>query len=153
MYRQAKTPEDYLNQRLDKTGDCWIFTGAKDRDGYGQVHHARTAKDLGVTRAHQMAYVTWKGEIPDGYFVCHTCDNPSCCNPDHLFLGTAQDNVDDMWSKGRWVSGSKPKFDHEYIISQHQIKSSIELAEELGCSFSLICQVWRANGLSGRSFF
>lgn len=149
-YRQAKTPEEYLIQRLDKTSECWIFTGSLDKDGYGQCHSARVAKEKSVTRSHQLAYVTWKGEIPKGMMVCHTCDNPSCCNPDHLFLGTAQDNNDDMWDKGRWKSGSKPRFDHQYIVSQHKRKSSMELSDELGCSFSLICQVWREHGLEGR---
>lgn len=151
-YKQASTPEDYLNQRLDKTGSCWIFTSAKDRDGYGQCHAAKTAKQLGVTRAHQMAYKTWVGDIPEGYFVCHTCDNPSCCNPDHLFVGTPNDNVQDMVRKGRYLSGSKPRFDHEKAAALHGTMNCFQAAEELGVSFSSICAVWRKKGLSGRYY-
>jgi hypothetical protein len=151
-YRQAHTPEDYLNQRLDKSGECWIFTSGKDKDGYGQCHAAKTAKELGVTRAHQMAYRTWVGDIPDGYFVCHTCDNPSCCNPAHLFAGTPQDNMDDMMKKGRYKSGSKPRFDHSAAVALHGKHTCMEAADILGVSFSAVCQVWRNNGLYGRSF-
>lgn len=151
-YKQASTPEDYLNQRLDKAGSCWIFTSGKDRDGYGQCQAAKTAKELGVTRAHQMAYRVWVGDIPEGYFVCHKCDNPSCCNPDHLFVGTANDNVQDMMKKGRHVSGSKPRFDYEKAISLHGKMTSSQAAEELGVSFSSICSVWRKHGLYGRYY-
>lgn len=119
-----------------------------DKDGYGQCHDARVAKDVGVSRAHQLAYIAWVGPIEEGLLVCHKCDNPSCCNPDHLFLGTPLDNNKDMWSKGRWRSGSTKKLDHNYINSQKGSKTSIELAEELDCSFSRICQIWREHDAS-----
>jgi hypothetical protein len=154
LYTQAKTPEDYLNQRLDKSGDCWEFTSGKDKYGYGQVHAARTAKDLGVTRAHQMAYVTWVGPIGDGLFVCHKCDNPSCCNPEHLFLGTPLENNQDMHNKGRNVS-PKPerKLDYDLIINSHKKVDCMTLAESLGCSFGTICKIWRKHRLTGRNFY
>jgi HNH endonuclease len=153
-YTQANTPEDYLNQRLDKSGDCWIYTGGKDKDGYGQVHCAKTAKELEVTRAHQMAYKTWVDDYEKGLMVCHTCDNPSCCNPKHLFVGTALDNNKDMNNKGRNVSGMLGKgIDQKYVCSQHGIKDSMTLTEELGVTFSNICHVWRKHGLKGRRHF
>lgn len=152
-YRQSKTPEEYLNQRLDKTEGCWIFTGGKDKDGYGQVHASKVAKDLGVTRAHQLAYAAWKGEITKGLFVCHTCDNPSCCNPDHLFLGTALENNQDMWSKDRWVSGAKTRLDHSAIVALHGIKHCKQVAKEFNCSFGTVCKIWRKHGLNGRNFY
>jgi len=155
-YKQAKTPFEYLMQRvyIDQHAEdpCWVFTGGKDKDGYGQCHAARCAKDAGVTRAHQLSYVCFNGDIPSGLWVLHKCDNPSCVNPEHLFLGTAKDNNEDMWSKGRWRSGNTPKYDREYIVSQHGKKSSITLAEELGCSFSLICQIWREHGKTGKNW-
>lgn len=156
-YRQAKTPYEYLMQRVEveegSIDPCWIFTAGKDKNGYGQVQAAKTARELGVTRAHQMSYKIFKGDVPEGMFVCHTCDNPSCVNPNHLFVGTAQDNNDDMWAKGRWRSGAKSKYDHDYIVNQHGIKSCMELSEELGCSYSLICLVWRKHGKKGRNWF
>lgn len=155
-YTHAKTPLEYLMQRvyIDMKEDdpCWVFTGSKDKDGYGQCHSAKCAKDHGVTRAHQLSYVCFRGPIPEGMWVLHKCDNPSCTNPEHLFLGTAKDNNEDMHNKGRWVSGSVPKHDREYIVSQHGEKSCKELAEELGCSYSLICHVWRKHGKTGRNW-
>ena len=155
-YRQAKTPFEYLMQRVQVDANCedpcWIFTGGKDKDGYGQCHAAKSAKDLGVTRAHQMSYVIFNGDIPENMMVCHTCDNPSCVNPKHLFIGTAKDNNKDMWEKGRWVCGMKPKYDYEYILSQHGNKDCFELSNELGCSYSLVCQVWRKNGKRGKNW-
>lgn len=78
---------------------CWLWTGQKRKEkdgGYGLI------KIKGrITRANRVAYETFKGPIPDGLFVCHTCDVPLCINPDHLFLGTLQDNNRDMYEKGR----------------------------------------------------
>jgi hypothetical protein len=82
---------------------CWIFTGAADDFGYGVV--GTGGRGMPNDRAHRITYKHFHGEIPGGMFVCHECDVPSCCNPSHLFLGTNQDNVDDMVKKGR---NSKP---------------------------------------------
>jgi len=75
---------------------CIIFTGAKDKDGYGKIK--RGGKCL---KAHRHAYSEINGPIPKDMIVCHSCDNPSCINPDHLFLGTHKNNSDDKISKGR----------------------------------------------------
>lgn len=78
---------------------CWIFMGALNEAGYGIV--GLGGRGAGTDRAHRVTYRHFKGPIPDGMFVCHRCDVPSCCNPEHLFLGTNQDNVDDCVAKGR----------------------------------------------------
>jgi hypothetical protein len=82
--------------------ECWLWTGGKDRDGYGQINSSR---EKGVARkclrAHRISYEHFIGEIPEGYFICHTCDNPSCVNPKHLWAGTATDNNRDCAKKGR----------------------------------------------------
>ena len=76
--------------------DCWEWTGARKPKGYGNV---RINKRYKV--AHRVAFELANGEIPAGYIVCHICDNPSCCNPTHLMLGTARSNAADMLIKGR----------------------------------------------------
>jgi hypothetical protein len=72
--------------------------GAKLRHGYGSFGVSKKKS----TQAHRFSWYLTNGEIPDGIYVCHKCDNPPCCNPKHLFLGTAKDNADDMRAKGRY---------------------------------------------------
>lgn len=78
---------------------CWLWSGASDR-GYGRLRvNGR------VYKAHRVAWMVCRGEIPSGTHVCHHCDNPPCCNPDHLFLGSDADNVADKIRKGRMRRG------------------------------------------------
>lgn len=79
-------------------GQCWEWMAGKLPAGYG-----RFANDL----AHRYSYREFVGEIPTGVSVLHKCDNPSCVNPDHLFLGTQQDNLKDMRDKGKQVRGER----------------------------------------------
>jgi hypothetical protein len=82
-----------------KTDDCWQWTGRKNRLGYGQISLLRPLR--GTIGAHRVSYFLHYGPIPDGLLVCHTCDNPECTRPDHLWLGTVLDNTRDMIAKGR----------------------------------------------------
>jgi hypothetical protein len=155
VYRQAKSAGDYLKQRSKNLScGCVEFTAGKDRDGYGQCQDSKHAKLLGVTRAHQLSYSYHVGWIPKGVLVCHTCDNPSCINPEHLFLGTALDNNKDMNRKGRWRCGNRvregnaPKVTKEkldYILDSRGIKPCTVLGKELDISYSRVCQIWRGE--------
>lgn len=78
----------------NRESDCWMWTGARMR---GEGSYGRFRNRL----AHRVAWELFKGPIPFGLYVLHRCDNPPCVNPEHLFLGTQQDNMDDAHQKGR----------------------------------------------------
>ena len=95
-------------QKGNNPDDCWNWTGGITGAGYGAM-----MIDYKNVSAHRFSYELHFGPIPEGMFICHKCDNPSCSNPDHLFLGTPQDNVDDMISKDRQVITTPPTFHGE----------------------------------------
>ena len=81
--------------------ECWSWLKGKDDEGYGCIYF-----DGKRTRSHRVSYRLYYGIIPDGLHVLHRCDNPSCVNPYHLFLGTNKDNMKDKVSKNRQNKGS-----------------------------------------------
>jgi hypothetical protein len=85
-------------KRVRKTEFCWNWTGLHNNKGYGVInrHHSHR-----MTVASRVSWEIHRGPIPDGLFVCHHCDNPLCVNPEHLFLGTQTDNMQDCKRKGR----------------------------------------------------
>lgn len=102
-------------------------------------------------RAHRVSWVLHRGPIPEGLFVCHTCDNPPCCNPEHLFLGTAKDNKDDSVAKNRHAFGERSG---NAILTDAQVREVMErykpgkaarLAKEYGVTSTCIYE-W----ISGR---
>lgn len=88
------------HKKGDKPDDCWTWTACVDKDGYGRFDGI-----VGTVRyfkAHRFSWALHSGQtIPDGMLVCHSCDNPRCVNPSHLWLGAAVDNVGDMDRKNR----------------------------------------------------
>jgi hypothetical protein len=96
------TFEERFWAQVEKTDGCWLWTGNKDRDGYGHIKHG--GKSIG---AHRASYLIHNGEIPEGQVICHTCDNPACVRPDHIFSGTVADNNRDRDEKGRSASGDR----------------------------------------------
>jgi HNH endonuclease len=93
-----------LYQKILKTDNCWLWTGCKNVDGYGILR--LNNKTL---LSHRVSYDYHKGAIPKGLFVCHKCDNPSCVNPSHLFLGSSKDNKQDSIRKNRAVFANNKK--------------------------------------------
>jgi len=107
--------------RVDKEpdSDCWNWNGKITRDGYGCV------KIFGVFRgAHRVAYEIEYQDAADGLCVMHTCDNPKCCNPAHLFKGTHTDNMQDMIEKGR-----------RGFAKYNPVKINLEIARQIRAEF------------------
>jgi hypothetical protein len=97
-----KTTVDRFWEKVQKTETCWLWTGSKRYKGYGAIGYRVNGKNVN-DRAHRFSYRLHIGPIPTGLFVLHTCDTPACVNPEHLFLGTNEDNVHDMMAKGKRV--------------------------------------------------
>lgn len=126
--------------------DCWEFTGCKNKDGYGRMSKGNSKLDS----AHRISYELHKGVIPTNMVVMHTCDNPPCCNPNHLKLGTQSDNILDMVIKRRNVprkSGKEgSKFSNEQIIKIRESYTGIkgqkfQLSKIHNCSPSTITNI------------
>lgn len=106
---------------LNLVSGCWEWDKFKDAAGYGKIQINKTQ----VT-ASRASYKEFIGPIPKGLCVCHKCDNPSCCNPDHLFLGTHQDNADDKVAKRRSMHGS---IHYKATIDESQAMAVFEMIQ------------------------
>ncbi len=99
--RKNRSPiERFLERIVIADSGCWEWQGSRDRQGYGHISTA--SKKM---RVHRFSYQHYRKPIPDGLCVLHHCDNPPCCNPLHLYVGTPADNVRDKVSRGRHSFG------------------------------------------------
>jgi hypothetical protein len=152
-----RTFEQRLWSRIDASGDgCWEWTGYRTRAGYGQIGNGRK-----LVAAHRAAWASANGEIPAGMLVRHRCDNPPCCRPDHLELGTNQDNVQDAVDRGRTARGLRLPHTrltdddvrairaryHKYTIpgTRGYRTNTRELASEFGISRRHVLEVARGR--------
>jgi len=96
-------------QKVNKLSDdkCWEWLAAKNSRGYGKFSY-----DGQMRIAPRVSWILLNGPIPAGMSICHKCDNPGCVNPNHLFLGTQYENVQDCIDKGRFPFGNRPARTH-----------------------------------------
>ena len=126
--------------------ECWNWTGSRNQAGW---HGQWRSADGRIELTHRAAWRLMKGEIPNGLFVLHRCDNPACVNPTHLFLGTQSDNCNDMWAKGRARPKTNKGESHgmarltEDLVREIRTskESGVELAARLSLSPTTICDV------------
>jgi len=113
---------------------CIEWTGSRQRQGYGVFYIGHDA----YVMAHRRAWEWSNGkDVPEGMLVCHSCDNPPCCNPDHLFLGTPADNMADMVNKGRSSRGEKQ---HKSRLNEQTVLDVLRWSSQ-GCTLSQIARI------------
>ena len=127
--------------KIEKTSRCWIWNGTKDIKGYGVMKIEKK-----MYKAHRLVYELFIGSIPKdpinyhGTLVMHKCDNPSCVNPDHLFLGTAADNAHDRDMKGRTarqkgsIHGGSKLTESQVIAIRKDPRIAKEISKDYGVS-------------------
>jgi hypothetical protein len=120
---------------------CWNWVATKDRDGYGLLTHHR-GKQI---RAHRASYEFHVAKIPVGLLVCHSCDNPSCINPNHLFVGTSKENTRDMLDKNRRpvLRGERhpnAKLTNNQVTQIKQLRSENRLLKDIANQFNISFQ-------------
>jgi hypothetical protein len=165
--------------KVEKTDECWNWTAALDRKGYGHFGISFTDRpriggrlQRSMASAHRISYIQHFGAIPvgDGFHgvcVLHRCDNPRCVRPDHLFIGTNRDNVRDMDAKGRRVNAQLRGSMHgNAVLSEGDVREIVRryraggiTQKQLGVEFSVAHstinhiftgRLWAHLGLSGK---
>jgi transposase-like protein len=128
--------------RVVKGDGCWEWGGARNRAGYGKIMVQRA-----VIPAHRFSWQLTNGPIPEGLYVLHTCDNPPCVNPAHLFVGTHSDNMADMVAKGRDRGNRHVSAESARLIREANFRGveQSEIAREFGIAQTTVSHIVRGS--------
>lgn len=130
---RSRSLEERLWENIEKTEYCWLWYGARSKHGYGRITVGKTADGrFPIVSVHRLVYGLTYGPIPEGMDVLHHCDTPPCCRPDHLYLGTAKENIRDYLTRHGAVrmGANKPRGDQHYARREpHRLARG----EEHGC--------------------
>jgi len=146
--KEKLTLEEKFWTFVNKKGinDCWNWKGNHFKQGYGRMYHHSTKEG----KAHRLSYMINTGEIPEGALVCHTCNNKSCVNPKHLYVGTNDDNMRDLANSGILKGEKNPasKLTVFEVLRIRRIyakrgKNTYELSKQYNVSQILISQIIR----------
>ena len=152
--RRWEPRENYFWKRVRKTENCWIWTGGHRESGYGTMTEKTEDGHFYLKLAHRFSWKIHNGPIPNGMFICHHCDNPTCVRPDHLFIGTPKDNTQDSVKKGRHTpfpvligtANPQHKLTNEQVREiRKNIESHAQAAARFGVTKSLICAIRRGR--------
>lgn len=136
-------PERFWDRADQRDSDgCWPWTGNRNEAGYGRFGVSR---ERGEVLAHRLSWELTYGAIPEGLFVCHRCDHPECVRPDHLFLGTHQDNMADTVTKGRGNGRSEPGELHGRARLKNSDIPTIRLLYAQGTSIAMIARQYHVG--------
>ena len=138
-----------ISTKINRTKTCWLWTGGTNKPGEEGYGIARGPDGKRRWRVHRLVWTVANGPIPSDAKVLHSCDVRRCCNPKHLFLGTTQDNSDDMVSKGRSTAGERnpsAKLTEAQVLDMRAAHASgrathRELAKRFGVSKSLVAKI------------
>lgn len=140
--KHGLTPIQRIEYRRVLKGECWETTLAPHKT-YPQIKIAGRYEMV-----HRVAYESLVGPIPAGMYVLHHCDNPRCHRPEHLYVGTLQDNMRDMHSRGRWTK-PKRRAPESLILTLHaEGYSQVEIAAQVNFSQPCVSSILRAHGVN-----
>ena len=128
---------DKILKKISYEGDCWVWTGCRNTDGYPKLNRNGNAN----TKGHRYVYEQTKGEIPKGFVIRHACDNILCLNPDHLEVGTPTDNTRDRVDRGRTHNHVSKEVWGQIFELRRKGLSQQAVADIIGCSQTHISKI------------